>query len=69
MTPISYYVGIADWRGHQVWLEQVDGRTPLRAGKRAAKRFAWGQAGQGAHELARSILRDTTGETDLTDTL
>jgi hypothetical protein len=31
--------------------------------------FAWGRAGQGARELARSILHDATGDPELTERL
>lgn len=70
MTPnrISY-VGVADWWGRHVWLEQGDTRTRLRYSGGSVIAFAWGRAGLGARELARSILQDATGESELPDAL
>jgi hypothetical protein len=55
------YVGIADWWGRHVWLELGEVRSALPYSDGAMIGFAWGRAGLGARELARSILRHATG--------
>lgn len=67
--PPVIYVGVADWWGRHVWLEQGDIRTRLRYSDGSVIAFAWGRAGLGARELARSILHDATGKTELPDAL
>jgi hypothetical protein len=63
------YVGIADWWGRHVWLEHGDTRTALPYSDGAMIGFAWGRAGLGARELARSILRDAVGDAGVNDVL
>lgn len=63
------YVGIADWWGRHVWLEHGDVRSALPYSDGAVIGFAWGRAGLGARELARSILRDTAGDSGVDDAL
>ena len=67
--PPASYVGIADWWGRHVWLEQGDTRIRLRYSDGSVIAFAWGRAGLGARELARSILHDATGKAALPDVL
>lgn len=63
------YVGLTDWWGRHVWREQGDIRTRLRYSDGSVIAFAWGRAGLGARELARSILHDAAGQTDFPDAL
>jgi len=63
------YVGVADWWGRHVWLERDGARAALPYSEGAMIGFAWGRAGLGARELARSILRDATGGSDVGDVL
>jgi len=60
-TPVRY-VGVADWWGRRVWVEHGDFRSGLRYSSGAVIEFAWGRAGLGARELARSILTDAAGD-------
>ena len=63
------YVGVADWWGRHVWLEHGAARSALPYSEGAVIGFAWGRAGLGARELARSILRDTTGNAGVDEAL
>lgn len=63
------YVGVADWWGRRVWVEHGDVRSGLRYSSGAVIEFAWGRAGLGARELARSILHHANGGDDLHDVL
>lgn len=56
-----HYVGISDWWGRHVWLELGGVRSALPYTDGAMIGFAWGRAGLGARELARSILQHATG--------
>jgi len=71
MTPPNRvsYIGVADWWGRHVWLEEGDTRTRLRYCDGSVMAFAWGRTGLGARELARSTLHDATGKTELPDPL
>ncbi len=55
------FVGISDWSGREVWVEQGDEqhRLPYR-GEAMLDGFAWGHYGSSARELARSILHEVT---------
>lgn len=63
------YVGVADWWGRHVWIEHRDVRSVLQYSPGATIGFAWGRAGLGARELARSILRDAAGDQQLAESL
>ncbi|MDE3130474.1 MAG: hypothetical protein KGL16_04925 [Acidobacteriota bacterium] len=63
------YVGVADWWGRHVWIERDDVRSVLQYSPGAAIGFAWGRAGLGARELARSILSDAAGDRQLAEAL
>jgi hypothetical protein len=70
LTPTATvrYVGVADWWGFHVWIE--DGATrrtlPYR-GEAPLASFAWGRAGLGSRELARSIIEHATGSPALAE--
>jgi hypothetical protein len=56
------YVGVADWWGRHVWVEDDGTRSALHAcGDDLIASFAWGTRGIAARELARAILADATG--------
>ena len=56
------YVGVADWWGRHVWVEEDGTRSALHAcGDDLIAGFAWGTRGIAARELARAILADATG--------
>ena len=56
------YVGVADWWGRHVWVEEDGTRGALHAcGDDLIASFAWGTRGIAARELARAILADATG--------
>jgi hypothetical protein len=56
------YVGVADWWGRHVWVEEDGARGALHAcGDDLIAGFAWGTRGIAARELARAILADATG--------
>ena len=58
----SRYVGVADWWGFHVWIEDAGARRALPyRGDVPLAGFSWGRAGIGARELARAIIEDATG--------
>ena len=64
LTPTATlrYVGVADWWGFHVWIEEGGSRRTLPyRGEAALASFAWGRPGLGARELARSIIEHATG--------
>ena len=64
LTPTATlrYVGVADWWGFYVWIEEGASRRTLPyRGEAALASFAWGRPGLGARELARSIIEHATG--------
>jgi len=71
LTPASTirYVGVADWWGFHVWIEE-DGGTrralPYR-GEAPLAGFAWGRNGLAARELARALIQDATGSPALAE--
>ena len=71
LTPASTvrYVGVADWWGVHVWIEE-DGGTrralPYR-GEAPLAGFAWGRNGLAARELARALIQDATGSPALAE--
>lgn len=68
MPLATRYVGLADWWGRHVWIEDSGRRRTLRhRGADPFITFAWGRAGPGARELARAILCDATGEAALAE--
>jgi hypothetical protein len=57
----THYVGVADWWGFHVWVDQGGRRRALRyRGEEPMAGFAWGRRGTAARELARSLLEDAT---------
>ena len=56
------YVGVADWWGFHVWIQEGGNgwALPYR-GEVALAGFAWGRPGMAARELARSIIEHATG--------
>jgi hypothetical protein len=70
LTPTATltYVGVADWWGFHVWIEEGGSRRTLPyRGEAPLASFAWGRAGLGARELARSILEHATGSPALAE--
>jgi hypothetical protein len=67
-SPSTRYVGVADWWGRHVWLENegTRGSLPYR-GDDDMVAYAWGRRGIGARELSRAILFDVTGSVALAD--
>lgn len=64
------YVGRWTGRGRTVWVDQDGARRPLaQEADQHASGFEWGQAGPGALELSRSILRDATQAEPLAEKL
>jgi hypothetical protein len=64
LTPTSTvrYVGVADWCGFHVWIEEAGGTRralPYR-GDAPLAGFAWGRNGMAARELARALIEDAT---------
>ena len=56
------FVGVADWWGRRVWVEQGPTRRMLRqAGDDRLVGFAWGRRGLGTRQLAEAMLADATG--------
>ena len=58
LTPTATlrYVGVADWWGFHVWIEEGGSRRTLPyRGEAPLASFAWGRPGMGSRELARSI--------------
>lgn len=71
LTPTSTarYVGVADWWGFHVWIEEEDGARralPYHGEARLAS-FAWGRNGLAARELARALIEDATGSPALAE--
>jgi hypothetical protein len=70
LTPTATlrYVGVADWWGFHVWIEEGGSRRTLPyRGEAALAGFAWGRPGLGARELARSIIEHATGSPALAE--
>jgi hypothetical protein len=64
----SRYVGVADWWGFHVWIEDAGARRALPyRGDVPLAGFSWGRAGIGARELARAIIEDATGSPALAE--
>jgi hypothetical protein len=62
------YVGVADWWGFHVWIEEKGTRRALPyRGEVALAGFAWGRPGLAARELARSIIEHATGSPALAE--
>jgi hypothetical protein len=62
------YVGVADWWGFHVWIEEGGARRALPyRGDVPLASFSWGRAGIGARELARSIIEHATGSPALAE--
>ncbi|MEN3285186.1 MAG: hypothetical protein V7607_6326 [Solirubrobacteraceae bacterium] len=62
------YVGVADWWGFHVWIEEGGARRALPyRGEAALAGFAWGRNGLAARELARSLIEDATGSPALAE--
>jgi hypothetical protein len=62
------YVGVADWWGFHVWIEDAGARRALPyRGDVPLAGFSWGRAGIGARELARAIIEDATGSSALAE--
>jgi hypothetical protein len=67
-TATLRYVGVADWWGFHVWIEQDGSRLALPyRGEVALAGFAWGRPGLAARELARSIIEHATGSPALAE--
>jgi hypothetical protein len=71
LTPTSTfrYVGVADWWGFHVWIEEEDGarRALPYHGDARLTSFAWGRNGLAARELARALIEDATGSPALAE--
>lgn len=69
VTPdTTRYVGLADWWGRHVWVEDDGSRRTLRhRGTDPFITFTWGRAGPGARELARAILWDAATDPALAE--
>jgi hypothetical protein len=70
LTPTATlrYVGVADWWGFHVWIEEGASRRTLPyRGEAALAGFAWGRLGLGSRELARSIIEHATGSPALAE--
>jgi hypothetical protein len=62
------YVGVADWWGCHVWIEEGPARRALPyRGDLALAAFAWGRSGLAARELARSLIEHATGSPALAE--
>jgi hypothetical protein len=62
------YVGMVDWWGAHVWIEEGGVRRALPyRGDVPLAGFAWGRAGLAARELARSLIEDATGSPALAE--
>lgn len=62
------YVGVADWWGRHVWVEDDRARRLLQNhGAEPLPSFALGRSGAGARELALAIRWDATGSKALTE--
>jgi hypothetical protein len=70
LTPTSTvrYVGVADWWGLHVWIEEDGARRALPyCGDERLAGFAWGRNGLAARELARSLIEHATGSSALAE--
>jgi hypothetical protein len=70
LTPTATwtYVGVADWWGFHVWIEEGGSRRTLPyRGEAPLASFAWCRGGLGARELARSIIEHATGSPALAE--
>jgi hypothetical protein len=70
LTPTSTvrYVGVADWWGYHVWIEEGGARRALPYhGDAPLAAFAWGRPGLAARELARAMIEDATGSPALAE--
>ena len=62
MRTQTRFVGVADWWGRRVWVEQGGTRRMLRqSGDDRLVGFAWGRRGLGTKNLAEAMLADATG--------
>ena len=62
------YVGVADWWGFHVWVEESGSRRALPyRGEIPLAGFAWGRAGLAARELARALIEHATGSSALAE--
>ena len=59
MQTQTRFVGVADWWGSRVWVEQGQTRRMLRQSGDVS--FSWGRRGLGTRQLAQAILADATG--------
>ena len=67
-TATLRYVGVADWWGFHVWIEEGASRRTLPyRGEAVLASFAWGRPGLGSRELARSIIEHATGSSALAE--
>jgi hypothetical protein len=70
LTPMSTvrYVGVADWWGFHVWIEEGGARRALPyRGDAPIAGFAWGRPGLAARELARALIEHATGSPALAE--
>jgi hypothetical protein len=68
LSPSVHYVGVADWWGRHVWIEEGGARRALPYhGEAPLAGFAWGRPGLAARELARSLIEDATGSPALAE--
>ena len=62
MRTQTRFVGVADWWGRRVWVEQGGTRRMLRqTGEERPTEFSWGRRGPGTKQLAEAMLADATG--------
>ena len=62
MRAETRFVGVADWWGRRVWVEQGQTRRKLRqSGEDLLEGFSWGRRGLGTRQLAEAMLADATG--------
>ena len=68
LTDTLRYVGVADWWGCHVWIEEGAARRALPyRGEAPLAGFAWGRCGMAARELARSLIEHATGSPALAE--
>jgi hypothetical protein len=68
LTDTLRYVGVADWWGFHVWIEEGAARRALPyRGEAPLAGFAWGRSGMAARELARSLIEHATGSPALAE--
>jgi hypothetical protein len=68
LTSTVRYVGVADWWGFHVWIEERGARRALPyRGDVPLAGFAWGRPGLAARELARALIEDATGSPALAE--